>query len=93
MNPKTQKTLEHILIAAIAIITIAAIFSFVYSSYISRNAYTPPPGSQTIEGQLVREVRVVYIQDMRTAEYIPCAVYPSVALDCNWEGAVTNGTN
>ena len=93
MNPKTQKTLEHILIAAIAIITIAAIFSFVYSSYISRNAPTPPPGSQTIEGQIVREVRIAYIQDMRTAEFIPCAVYPSVALDCNWEGAVTNGTN
>ena len=93
MNPKTQKTLEHILIAAIVSLAIAAIFSFVYSSYISRNAYTPPPGSQTIEGQLVREVRIVYIQDMRTTAFIPCAVYPDVAVDCNWEGAVTNGAN
>ena len=93
MNPKTQKTMGHILIAAIAFIVIAAMFSFVYATYASRNASTPPPGSQTMEGQLVRQVRIVYIQDMRTAAFIPCAVYPDVALDCNWEGAVTNGAN
>ena len=93
MNLKTQKTLEHILIATIAFIAIAATFSFVYSSYVNRNTSTPPPGSQTIEGQLVREVRVVYIQDMRTDAYVPCAVYPDVAVDCNWEGAIVNGTN
>ena len=33
------------------------------------------------------------IQDMRTAAFIPCAVYPDVAIDCNWEGAVINGAN
>ena len=93
MNSKTLKTMEHILIAAIAFIVIAAMFSFVYTTYVSRNASTPPPGSQTVEGQLVRQVRVVYIQDMRTSAFIPCAVYPDVALDCNWEGAVTNGAN
>ena len=93
MNLKTQKTLEYILLAAIVSIAIAAMFSFIYSSYVSRNASTPPPGSQSVEGQLVREVRIVYIQDMRTAAFIPCAVYPDVALDCNWEGAVTNGDN
>ena len=93
MNLKTQKTLEYILLAAIAFIVIAVMFSFVYSTYVSRNASTPPPGSQTVEGQLVRQVRVVYIQDMRTSAFIPCAVYPDVALDCNWEGAVTNGAN
>ena len=93
MNSKTLKTLEYILIAAIAFIVIAAMFSFVYTTYVSRNASTPPPGSQTVEGQLVRQVRVVYIQDMRTSAFIPCAVYPDVALDCNWEGAVTNGAN
>ena len=93
MNLKTQKTLEYILLAAIVSIAIAAMFSFVYSSYVSRNASTPPPGSQSVEGQLVREVRIVYIQDMRTAAFIPCAVYPDVAVDCNWEGAVTNGDN
>lgn len=93
MNLKTQKTLEYILLAAIVSIAIAAMFSFIYSSYVSRNASTPPPGSQSVEGQLVREVRIVYIQDMRTAAYVPCAVYPDVAVDCNWEGAVTNGDN
>ena len=93
MNLKTQKTLEYILLAAIVSIAIAAMFSFIYSSYVSRNASTPPPGSQTVEGQLVREVRIVYIQDMRTAAYVPCAVYPDVAVDCNWEGAITNGAN
>ena len=93
MNLKTQKTLEYILLAAIVSIAIAAMFSFIYSSYVSRNASTPPPGSQSVEGQLVREVRIVYIQDMRTLAFIPCAVYPDVALDCNWEGAVTNGDN
>ena len=93
MNLKTQKTLEYILLAAIVSIAIAAMFSFIYSSYVSRNASTPPPGSQSVEGQLVREVRIVYIQDMRTAAFIPCAVYPDVAVDCNWEGAVTNGDN
>ena len=93
MNLKTQKTLEYILLAAIVSLAIAAMFSFVYSSYVSRNASTPPPGSQTVEGQLVRQVRIVYIQDMRTAEYVPCAVYPDVAVDCNWEGAITNGAN
>ena len=93
MNLKTLKTMEHILLAAIAFIVIAAMFSFVYTTYVSRNASTPPPGSQTVEGQLVRQVRVVYIQDMRTSAFIPCAVYPDVALDCNWEGAVTNGAN
>lgn len=93
MNPKTQKTLEYILLAAIVSIAIAAMFSFVYTTYVSRNASTPPPGSQSVEGQLVRQVRIVYIQDMRTAAFIPCAVYPDVALDCNWEGAVINGAN
>lgn len=93
MNLKTLKTMEHILLAAIAFIVIAVMFSFVYTTYVSRNASTPPPGSQTVEGQLVRQVRVVYIQDMRTSAFIPCAVYPDVALDCNWEGAVTNGAN
>ena len=93
MNSKTLKTMEHILLAAIAFIVIAVMFSFVYTTYVSRNASTPPPGSQTVEGQLVRQVRVVYIQDMRTSAFIPCAVYPDVALDCNWEGAVTNGAN
>ena len=93
MNLKTQKTLEYILLAAIVSIAIAAMFSFVYTSYVSRNASTPPPGSQSVEGQLVREVRIVYIQDMRTAAYVPCAVYPDVAVDCNWEGAVPNGDN
>ena len=93
MNPKTQKTMEHILIAAIAFIVISAMFSFVYTTYVSRNASTPPPGSQSVEGQLVRQVRIVYIQDMRTAAFIPCAVYPDVALDCNWEGEVINGVN
>ena len=93
MNLKTLKTLEYILLAAIAFIVIAVMFSFVYTTYVSRNASTPQPGSQTVEGQLVRQVRVVYIQDMRTAAYVPCAVYPDIALDCNWEGAVTNGAN
>ena len=93
MNLKTQKTLEYILLAAIVSIAIAAMFSFVYTSYVSRNASTPPPGSQTVEGQLVRQVHVVYIQDMRTDAYVPCAVYPDVAVDCNWEGAIVNGTN
>ena len=93
MNLKTQKTLEYILLAAIVSIAIAAMFSFVYTTYVSRNASTPPPGSQSVEGQLVRQVRIVYIQDMRTAAFIPCAVYPDVALDCNWEGAVINGVN
>ena len=93
MNPKTQKTMEHILIVAIAFIVIAAMFSFVYATYVSRNASTPPPGSQSVEGQMVRQVRIVYIQDMRTAAYVPCAVYPDVAVDCNWEGVITNGTN
>lgn len=93
MNLKTQKTLEYILLAAIVSIAIAAMFSFVYTTYVSRNASTPPPGSQSVEGQLVRQVRIVYIQDMRTAAFIPCAVYPDVALDCNWEGAVINGAN
>ena len=93
MNLKTQKTLEYILLAAIVSIAIAAMFSFVYTSYVSRNASTPPPGSQTVEGQLVRQVRIVYIQDMRTTAFIPCAVYPDVALDCNWKGAITNGAN
>ena len=93
MNLKTQKTLEYILLAAIVSIAIAAMFSFIYSSYVSRNASTPPPGSQSVEGQLVREVHIIYIQDMRTSAFIPCAVYPDVALDCNWEGAVTNGDN
>ena len=83
MNPKTQKTLEYILLAAIVSLAIAAMFSFVYTTYVSRNASTPPPGSQSVEGQLVRQVRIVYIQDMRTAAFIPCAVYPDVALDCN----------
>ena len=68
MNPKTQKTMEHILIAAIAFIVIAAMFSFVYATYASRNASTPPPGSQTVEGQLVRQVRVDdYIVDVELA--------------------------
>ena len=93
MNLKTQKTLEYILLAAIVSIAIAAMFSFVHTSYVSRNASTPPPGSQSVEGQLVREVHIIYIQDMRTQAYFPCAVYPGVALDCNWEGAVTNGDN
>lgn len=93
MNLKTQKTLEYILLAAIVSIAIAAMFSFVYTTYVSRNASTPPPGSQSVEGQLVRQVRIVYIQDMRTAAFIPCAVYPDVAVDCNWEGAVINGAN
>lgn len=93
MNHKTQKTLEYILLAAIVSLAIAAMFSFVYTSYVSRNASTPPPGSQTVEGQLVRQVRIVYIQDMRTDAYVPCAVYPDVAVDCNWEGAIVNGTN
>ena len=93
MNPKTQKTLEYILLAAIVSLAIAAMFSFVYTTYVTRNASTPPPGSQSVEGQLVRQVRIVYIQDMRTAAYVPCAVYPDVAVDCNWEGAVINGTN
>ena len=85
--------MEYILLAAIVSIAIAAMFSFVYTTYVSRNASTPPPGSQTAEGQLVRQVRIVYIQDMRTDAYIPCAVYPDVAVDCNWEGAIVNGTN
>ena len=93
MNPKTQKTLEYILLAAIVAIAIAATFSFVYTTYVTRNAFTPPPGSQSVEGQLVRQVRIVYIQDMRTEAFIPCAVYPDVAIDCNWEGAVINGAN
>lgn len=93
MNPKTQKTMEHILIAAIAFIVIAAMFSFVYTTYVSRNASTPPLGPRTVEGQLVRQVRIVYIQDMRTSAFIPCAVYPDVAVDCNWEGVITNGAN
>ena len=93
MNLKTQKTLEYVLLAAIVSLAIAAIFSFVYTSYVSRNASTPPPGSQTVEGRLVRDIRIVYIQDMRTAGYVPCAVYPGVAMDCNWEGAVINGAN
>lgn len=93
MNLKTQKTLEYVLLAAIVSLAIAAMFSFVYTSYVSRNASTPPPGSQSVEGQLVRQVRIVYIQDMRTAAFIPCAVYPDVAIDCNWEGAVINGAN
>ena len=93
MKLKTQKTLEYILLAAIVSLAIAAMFSFVYTTYVSRNASTPPPGSQSVEGQLVRQVRTVYIQDMRTAAFIPCAVYPDVAIDCNWEGAVINGVN
>ena len=93
MNLKTQKTLEYILLAAIVSLAIAAMFSLGYITYVSRNASTPPPGSQTVEGQLVRQVRIVYIQDMRTNAYIPCAVYPDVAIDCNWEGGVINGAN
>ena len=93
MNLKTQKALENILLAAIVSIAIAAMFSFIYTTYVSRNASTPPPGSQSVEGQLVREVRIVYIQDMRTDAYVPCAVYPDVAVDCNWEGAVINEDN
>lgn len=33
------------------------------------------------------------LKTQKTLAFVPCAVYPDVAVDYNWEGAVINGAN